>query len=170
MKEVKRHLNFNGFSEPSEIRACFENYSEYLRASSERFPPGALAYAEAPWHYDTTDPRCPHDAWLEQLWLSEQKSLQEPTEDSIQLTLLGAYHDGNIVLRYKNVRMYSLMKDPDPEGPVEGHSDWLIDELSLSDDNIVIHTIDWATGARWHIWCDDLEYEWKPFADVTSER
>ncbi len=96
----------------------------------------------------------------------------EMENNSIELTLLGAYHDGNIKIKYKNVQMYSLVKDRQLEDtmpgsdPMKGHGDWLIDELSLSDKGMVVHTVHWAAGARWQIWCDDLEYEWKPFAEV----
>lgn len=172
MNDVSLLLNFDGGSEPSEIKRCFDAYADYLKTSADRFPAAARAYAQAPWHYDTTDPRCPHDAWLQKFSLLEAHPSSDSEENTIEMMLLGAYHDGNIIFRYRNVQLYSLVKNPQPEqmlkkfGPIDGHSDWLIDELSLTDDNVVVHTIDWAAGARWQIWCDDIEYEWRPFENA----
>jgi hypothetical protein len=46
-----------------------------------------------------------------------------------------------------------------------GHKDWRYDELRLSDQNTLIHEIEWCgmrdTG-RWLIEASDLEFRWLP--------
>jgi hypothetical protein len=50
-----------------QLKVGWNAYQEYLKSVSDKFPPGALAFATASWHYDVKDCRCPHDAWIESL-------------------------------------------------------------------------------------------------------
>jgi hypothetical protein len=47
---------------------------DYNAGVADRLPQGAKALALAEWHYDASDPRCPHDAWI--------RSLEIRTDDS----------------------------------------------------------------------------------------
>jgi hypothetical protein len=60
--------------------------------------------------FDFDDHRCPHDAWLETLDLSELSSGERGRERnlSVSVRLLGAYHHGFIELRYPRVFSYTL--------------------------------------------------------------
>jgi hypothetical protein len=40
-------------------------------------------------------------------------------------------------------------------------SDWLIDEVGLSENNLVLHKIPFADGGRWLIEASDILWEWK---------
>jgi hypothetical protein len=82
------------------------------------------------------------------------------------MSLLGAYHDGHIKLVYTKVRSYDLTIGPKREAQAQrGHGDWLIDEIRLSDRELVLHEILFASGARWLIESEDIEYTWEPAED-----
>ncbi|HET7463563.1 MAG TPA: hypothetical protein VFJ82_20080 [Longimicrobium sp.] len=49
----------------------YERYMEYLAENRGRFPPGAYALATSTWYFGFNDPRGPHDAWLEEVTISE---------------------------------------------------------------------------------------------------
>lgn len=144
-----------------EFRDRFRRYYEYIESIKHLLPSSAYSFATAPWHYNYSNHRCPHDAWLETVTIQDQ---QHQTRDEaskwttiIHVRLLGAYHDGYIELTYKNVQSYLL----------ENHgSDWMTDEVRLSAKGLIEHEIVWL-GGRWIIECEDIVYEWKPF-DVTT--
>jgi hypothetical protein len=149
-----------------ELQHRLDSYYRYLESVRERLPPAAYAFATADWHYNTGDPRCPHDAWIDELTLHRVPSLRvfnrkqrQQHKLEIRVRLLGAWHDGFIELVYQGVHKYTLADD----------SDWLYDELQLSDEGLVVHEIRWASGARWRVECADIMYDWQPFADKPDE-
>ena len=171
---------------PREERAMpWKEYREYLESINDRLPATTYDYATADWHYNSKDPRSPHDAWVEEISIREVSRENEPQDRAIEILvrLLGAYHDGHIELRYKNVRTYSVgksfpigvMAESDLGGQPDlmddffqnlanqGHNDWLVDEIRLTQQGLVIHEIKFMLG-RWIIECEELTYEWKPFA------
>jgi hypothetical protein len=97
-------------SDWSELNDRFSEYLAYLRSIEDRLAPGAYAFASAPWHYDEQDRRCPHDAWVESITLTESGAGERHQDRhlDIHVRLLGAYHDGHIELRYSNVASYSF--------------------------------------------------------------
>jgi hypothetical protein len=79
------------------------------------------------------------------------------------LRLLGAYHDGHVVLRYLGVQSYSLTA----ESSAAGLGDWLKDEFSFSADGLVVHRIHWSgrgphREAVWVFKAREITYEWLP--------
>jgi hypothetical protein len=113
------------------------------------------------WYFDFSDHRCPHDAWLEQVTVSETGTGATGEERAVSLSirLLGAYHDGHIQIRYPRVFSYRV------EGldGARGHRDWRYDEFRLSERGHLLHEIEWwgsqPTGT-WLIEASDIEYEW----------
>src|SRR5262245_38438131 len=97
-------------------------YREYLQQNAARFPPKAFALATSDWYFDPADHRCPHDAWLERFDLSEPSAgrRHEIRSVSLTVTLLGAYHDGIIQLRYPRVYQYKI----EAGSIASGHTDW----------------------------------------------
>jgi|SRR5262252_2989981 len=85
----------------------------------------------------------------------------QETKLSLDVRLLGAYHDGYIERRYPQVFRYAL-NVTDGE---RGHRDWRYDELRISDRGHLVHEIEWsglhATGV-WVIEASDLEFRWVP--------
>jgi hypothetical protein len=132
-------------------------------------PAAAYAFARAEWHYDPRDHRCPHDAWVERVVVDEvgSGSRSETRTITIEVTLLGAYHDGWIGLRYEGVRRYSLTNGGPPGST--GHGDRLIDEVRLTENDAVVHEVLFAGGGRWLIECADISHRWTP-SDHAPER
>jgi hypothetical protein len=139
----------------------FDEYKNYLHSVNKKFPESAREFALADWRLNTTDHRCPHDSWVEYLRIIEQsvEKNRRLRNLHIELRLLGAYHDGFLDLDYVNVKNYSLNKNTS----WNSHGDWLFDEVRLSDKNLVLHEIEFASGEYWLIECEDIKFEWKPF-------
>ncbi len=149
---------------PEELKDRRNKYYAYLESIRDRLPPVAYAFAIADWHYDVSDPRCLHDAWVDRVTLATVPSLRTFKRQSkqhhrteLRVRLLGAYHDGLIELRYVNVQECVLSED----------GEWLYDEIRLSEDGRVIYEISFASRKRWLITCENIEYTWKPFAAKT---
>jgi hypothetical protein len=147
----------------NDVDGAFRRYRKYVETNRERFPASGYALAQSDWYFDHRDHRCPHDAWLEALDLTEASSGErsEKRALSMRVRLLGAYHDGYIELYYPRVLRYAL-KVVDGE---HGHRDWCYDELRLSKDGNLIHEVEWRgpTGnGVWLIEASDLEFKWTP--------
>lgn len=144
-----------------EFDSAWSAYVKYLNSISQKLPKSAYEFAAAEWHYNFNDHRCPHDGWLDMLAIENHYTRDggSCSLPSITLKLLGAYHDGFIVLTYNAVMSYSLSTEPriiarnDP-------ADWLYDEIRLSDNGNVLHEIEWSDGSVWLIECADVCYEW----------
>jgi len=157
--------------EPETVVAAFERYYDYVASHSDQFPSGAFALATSGWYFDPRDHRCPHDAWLEEVIVSEpaigERSEKRVTE--IRARLLGAYHDGYIELSYLGVIRYSLSSS----SAVRGIGDWRYDEFRLHSDGHLIHEIEWSgfpedVGSHWVIEASDIKFKWIP--NLLAER
>jgi len=148
-----------------EWQSHWSRYCDYLQSVRKQLPRAAYDFASAHWHYDFTDPRAPHDAWVEEVIIREPASGERKEHRSLEIIvrLLGAYHDGHIELNYCAVQNYSLVCG---EQICSGHGDWLYDEVRLSDRGHVLHEIEWASGSRWLIECGDLLYRWTPLSEA----
>ena len=146
-----------------EVVQSFRNYSAYLESVRELLPKSAYEFATAPWHYDYSDHRCPHDSWLESLTISEPAAGSRREERHIEIAtrLLGAFHDGYLELTYFAVHTYSLA-GMSQAGSAAAHGDWLIDEVRLSEKNLVHHEIVFRGGSRWLIESGDVKFRWAP--------
>lgn len=145
----------------------WQAYQNRLQKIKKRMSPSVQEYALADWHYNPSDHRCPHDAWLEHLIIRELASGErsEIRTLQIEIRLLGAYHDGYIELLYKDVESYCL-DQPHRRGQWEttekGHKDWKVDEVDLSKNGYILHEIEWQDGGHWFIECRDFEFKWIP--------
>jgi len=147
---------------PAQMLASFQRYRAYLDGLRGRFPAGAYALATSDWYYNPEDHRCPHDAWLEEVAIRELAEGRRHEQRCVRLEirLLGAYHDGHIVLRYPRVFTYRL----DTWDGHDGHRDWRYDEFLLSEGGHVLHEIEWAgprSTSRWLIEASDVEHSWE---------
>ena len=121
-------------------------------------------FATAAWYRDPSDHRCPHDAWLEAIEISEPATgeRKEKRRTAITIRLLGAYHDGEIVYRYSGVSSYAI----GGAASKDGIGDWLRDEVSVCDVGLLRHRITWcigpATESAWEIVAEGISYEWNP--------
>jgi hypothetical protein len=121
-------------------------------------------FATAAWYSDPSDHRCPHDGWLESLQFTEPAlgKRQEQRKTAVTLRLLGAFHDGHILLHYTGVTGYQLSS----ESCGRGLGDWLHDEFSVAESGLLSHRITWCLGpsqeSHWLIEAEDVRYEWVP--------
>lgn len=140
-----------------------DDYLQYLKQSAEKFPAGARDFATASWHYDTRHPQCPHDSWLEEFLVKELSSGDRKQVRWVQINIkcLGAYHDGYFELVYKNVSSYSVSSivRKAGRGGWLGHGDWLVDELTMTEANLINHEVEFVS-ADLKITCVDLDYRW----------
>lgn len=144
------------------VRA-FERYRGYLQSVRHSLPESVFALASSDWYFSPHDHRCPHDAWLESITISEPSSgkRHEVRFTSIRIRLLAAYHDGCIEFFYPRVFAYCL----DAVDANAGLRDWRYDEFRLSDSGHVIHEIEWSglhETARWVIESSDVQFQWLP--------
>ena len=135
-------------------------YREYLQSVKDRLPLSALEFATAAWHYEHNDHRCPHDSWVESLAITELATGERLQNRTLHISarLFGAFHDGHLLLDYANVHMYSL-ENPKAQ---TGHGNWLIDEIRLSRNGLVLHEVLFSSGSRWLIEAADISYQWRP--------
>ena len=141
----------------------WSRYEQYLEQNRGRFPESAYQLATSSWYFDFHDPRCPHDAWLEEASIIESGlgERQESRSVAIKLRLLGAYHNGAIELYYPRVFRYALSSSATDVG----HNDWRYDECRVADDGHLIHEIEWwgrGEVARWVIEASDVQFSRHP--------
>lgn len=147
----------------------YAKYQAYLQSERDRFPPSAFELATSDWYGGFHDHRAPHDAWLQSLLVTERAEANHEAQASvsIQIDLLGAYHDGRITMIYPNVFSYDI----ESIGVAAGLGDWRYDELRLNDDGNLLHEIEWwnVDGTNtWLIEASDVHHEWHPFAEPAS--
>ena len=140
-------------------------YRDYFNANKDRFPTSARNFAGAPWHYDFSDPRCPHGARCASL------KFETPVEEigaghyrggEIRVRLLSPTLTGYLILTYVRVRSHLFeLYSPMPEDETSSYDDLIIDEVRLTENGKVIHEIQFASG-QWLIECGDIVAEWKP--------
>jgi hypothetical protein len=147
----------------ADVARAFERYRTYLQGVRHSLPESVFALASSDWYFSPHERRCPHDAWLESVVISERSSGErdEVRSTSIRVRLLGAYHDGFIEFFYPRVLQYSL----DGSDAANGLRDWCCDEFRLSERGHVIHEIEWCGAhdtARWVIEASDVQFQWHP--------
>ena len=149
------------------FRQQHDAYRAYLTRVRASLPPSAYEFATAAWRESGEDHCNPHDSWVESLMIVEPSSgeRREARSLEIHVRLLGAYHDGHMVLIYRDVQSYELSTPLTFKGPPlnVGHGVWLVDEVTLSENNLVQHEIEFSRGSRWRIECRDIEWAWNPF-------
>jgi hypothetical protein len=153
---------YEGWSAEEAVRRL-KVYGEYLENVKGDLPESAFRFASAPWHYQFQERHCPHDGWVEHLkiWESASGDRKQHSQTQIELCLLGAFHDAHLELNYKDVRSYALCAQPHAARKM-GHGYWLIDEVRLSENNLVLHEILFRNRSRWLIEASDFLWEWKP--------
>lgn len=144
----------------SKAKRNWERYVAYLHKNEQRFPRGAYSLATSDWYFGADDHRAPHDAWLEEVAVSEPSTgkRHEMRETSIRVRLLGAYHDKILEFFYPKVFAYTFTV---PTAQF-GHYDWRYDEFRLNRAGSLLHEIEWAGppgyAARWVIEASDVAF------------
>ena len=118
-------------------------------------------FARAEWYTDPSDRRCPHNAWLDAVTISEiaEGTRTEVRSTKIVIRLLSAYQDGYIEFEYTGVTK-CIMNSPDCRG---GIGDWVEDNFVILGEDRLCHTISWQVGSSaeqtlWLIEADHVAY------------
>jgi hypothetical protein len=150
-----------GKEREADVTGSYKRYLEYLHEQQHLLPASAFALATATWYYDTGSHRCPHDAWLESITITEHSTgtRSEQRHTSIRIRLLAASHDAFIEFFYPQVFSYSLLNP----ASARGLGDWCYDEFRVSPTGHLLHEIEWAGfphqgGSRWIIEASDVEF------------
>ncbi|MCF6192877.1 MAG: hypothetical protein L3J46_00900 [Kangiellaceae bacterium] len=144
-----------------DVVEAFAKYREYIESIKSKISSSVYQLAISDWFYNFYDHKCPHDAWLENISILEhfKGERNELRKTGIVVKLLGAYHDGYIELKYKNVTSFNLKSF----NVKAGHANWRYDEFRLSESGDLIHEIEWSgykDSANWLIEAEDIEYSW----------
>jgi hypothetical protein len=159
-------LSQNRVGTARELEASFARYRAYLEQHRAAFPPSAFELASSDWYFSLSDPRAPHDGWLEDLEVSERgDAAQAERCVSIRLRLRNAQHNRYLDFVYPRVFEYHL----DLDRGRAGHRDWRYDEFRLSDEGTVIHEIEWSGAGdvgRWLIVGSDVHLTHRPMHET----
>jgi len=144
-----------------DVQLSFQRYQNYLESVREVFPKSAFKIATSDWFYNFNDHRCLHDAQLLScnIFQSFGGVRNEQQTLSIEVTLLSAYEDRLIKLKYPKVTSYFL----NITDGQRGQRDWRYDELRLSDHGLLLHEVEWygsCSIGSWIIEASDLEIDW----------
>jgi hypothetical protein len=144
-------------------------YAVYLESIRDALPPGAQEFAEAAWHYDFFDERCPHDMSLLDLVLTgpplPEASPGGPPP-ALTIRLLGSRRSGTLRLVYPQLRRFRLDPDSDESGQTR-LGEVVADEVRLSDGGSVIHEIAFA-DATLVVESGDIRVTWISSASDAS--
>lgn len=143
-----------------ESRKHWADYQAHLAAHKDRFPVSAYEIATSSWWYQFDLPEAPHDSRLIAFRMGDTGASTWDNQKGfwIEIELHSAYA-GTIILRYPEIYRYSLEMSGDLPGI---HGDWRYDEFSLTQDGHLLHTIEWADGARWVIEASDIQHRYFP--------
>ena len=133
------------------VKQRWDAIRQYNASISGKLPVGAKAFALADWHYNSDDPSCPHDSWIQSLEIRAATSRTEV--QGLRIKLLGAYHDREIHLDYAGI--VDLFIVGQLVLPSRQRPDWLYDEVHLCDSGSVEHLIEFETASM-RIECADL--------------
>ena len=139
---------------PHAVSEAHKKYGAYLLKNKEVFPVSAYEFSMADWHHNYRDHKALHDSWLESIEVIESGRNDERTCD-IKVRLLGAFHDGHLVLLYKGVKSYQVGSSASEHTAINR------DEVRLSDSGYVLHEIQWWQSFSWLIECEDIFFEWQ---------
>ena len=159
--------NLTRTMDPEKYKNKWDTYRAYLESIRAQLPANVYDFALADWRFKD-DHRGLHDAWVDAVSIVESAigGDQHNRKLDISIRLLGPYHDGHIELCYADVHSYRINLPAETESVTRGpyrHGDWLVDEIRLSEKNLVLHEIEFCYGSRWTIECRDLTCQWKPF-------
>lgn len=137
----------------------FPRYFEYLERVKDKFPKPLYEFAADQSRYMLTDPRTTHDSWLVFITVNEEPSGVDDGQRLIRIEsrLLGPFHDRYFDFSYRRVANY-VFDLPQRSGlpPYNGHGDLLFQEFRLMDDDGFCHEMEFSSGRRIYIECDQI--------------
>ena|ERR1051325_1449432 len=137
----------------------FQRYFEYLQRIRGKLPKSLYEFAADQSRYALNDPRTMHDSWLVSITVHEGSASGDNRRlMTIDLKLLGPYHDRHFDLRYGDVLTYQFdMPKKTNLPPATGHGDLLYQEFRLTDDEKnLCHEIQFSSGRRLYVECREI--------------
>jgi hypothetical protein len=137
-------------------------YWNYLETVRHQMPAHIFYFAANPQHHDLKSENSLHDAWLERWSISEksQSPLARRRVINIDAVLLGPRHDRHLVLAYRNVRSYEIVRyEPFSVMPAQkrGHGDLLVHELIVLADGTLSHELLFSNGQVFLVAFEEFE-------------
>lgn len=127
----------------------WSRYPDYLRSVRDRMPKGALAYAEALWHYDVENDACPRGFETQSLQVVRSKGVGEDVLPGVEihLRLRQAGINLSIEFFYSKVQIFrtGIFRFGDNE-LFRGYGHWLADEVLVDDSGLVTHEVQFRNG------------------------
>ena len=133
-------------------------YAAYLETIRGQLPEHIYSFAANPDHFDLHSRNSLHDAWLEDLSITERGEGERSQIRSVEISLclLGAFHDRRIHLHYKGVRSYEVSM---PSPSLCGHPrDLFTHEVRVGNTGLVIHELEFQNEGRIIVECADLRH------------
>jgi hypothetical protein len=148
--------DWNSEKNAKAVVIAHQKYNEYLENNKSIIPKSAYEFSTADWHHDFSNHKALHDSWLVSISIEE---IQNDNERIVNITLrlLGAYHDGHSIIKYKKVKNYIIGNQKNSGN----HGGLNRDEVRLSNDNLVLHEIEWWGQPNWLFECEDIHYNWE---------
>lgn len=133
--------------------------------TNESFAVSLRECSSLDWYKYPPDHRCPHDAWVESITISEPSSGERHQKRGLEISirLLAAYHDGTIEFTYTGVQNYSMQAMRD----VAGHGDWLEDDVNVKRHDTLLHKVKLTNGS-FEIEAEDIGYKWTPLPSLSG--
>jgi len=130
----------------------YENYRSYLAQNKQHYPPSAYEFAITQWSDGPSNEDSLHDSWLLKLEISESHEEDQRTV-SVVVTFLGAMDDRLHEVNYTNISSYCLRN----LDLIHGHGGFYKSEVRINTKSWkIVHEIEWRSGDRWLIECDDI--------------
>ena len=141
----------------------YDAYFQYLDEIKGRMLPHIHAFASDVNHHILTSPNSLHDCWIEYWKICEVVVGEKRGERrvDIEACLLGQMHDRHIHLHYKDVRKHTITANHK-----SGYGDLLVHELTIGDDGLYVHELEFASGAVFTVKFSDLIHRIELFANA----
>lgn len=148
----------------------FDRYAAYLETVRAWIPLHVYAFASNVQHFDWMSTSSLHDAWLEELSVSEIASgkRHEVRRAQIEIRLLGPFHDRKIHLLYEGVTSYrwSLPSgNGAPRYEHTAHGDLYTHEVCLAANGRLTHELLFERGT-FFVECANIKH-WETAVNVT---
>lgn len=133
---------------------CWDKYFEYLELNKGKFSEDLYSYASDFKRYSLSDRESLHDAWLEELLISEL-DIEGNRHLEAKSRYLSPYHDRKFIFLYKEVFGYDIRHS---NNSMTGCGDVLTQEFFVNDVGLG-HEINFSSGAKVNIICKEIEIE-----------
>ena len=149
MKQIPEREGVKYLRQDEHYTWQLDPYLSYVASASQGWPDDLKDLASLR-RLDLSPRESLHDAWLQSSSIDLGDLRQGQAETSIEVLLLGPYHDRRFRLRYLGVVQYRLDSQP-------VRDDLLVHELHREDD-LWCHEMLFASGSTFRIRCRAMEF------------